>query len=92
MSKNHCFESLSLSDLNLVIGGADGDRTEFTGEVTAPGVSGRVTYKPAPSPPASPESDKQLRCYKQFADQAHWYDSSNTTFNHQMVGCGPLRP
>jgi hypothetical protein len=88
MSKNNRFESLALSDLNMVIGGA-----KVAGEVETPAVKVKGTYEGDPSPPpAAPDPDKQLRCYKQFADQAHWYDNSNTTFNHQLLACGPLRP
>jgi len=71
----------------MVIGGF-----EATGEASARGVKLKGTYKSDPSPPPSaPDPDTQLRCYKQIADQAHWYDSSNKTFHHQLLACGPLQ-
>jgi hypothetical protein len=77
------FESIALSDLDLVVGGAEGD-----GEVDSGPVKVKIKYKS--DPPAAPDPDTRLRCYKQFADEAHWYDSTDKTFHHQLRACGPL--
>ena len=83
MSKNKFssqFESIALSDLDLVVGGAEGDGEADTGAVKL-----KIRYKS--DPPAAPDPDPRLRCFKQIADEAHLWDSTDKTFHHQLLAC-----
>ena len=78
-------DAIATLDLVGVTGGFSG-----SAEVQLPGGSGGKVAVDAPERQlGSSDPDRQLRCYKQVADQAHFYDSSNKIMRQQQALCGP---
>lgn len=78
---------ITTADLVGVTGGFSG-----SAEVQLPGGGGGKVAVDAPERQlGSNDPDRQLRCYKQVADQAHFYDSSNKVMRQQQALCGPLQ-
>jgi hypothetical protein len=78
------FQTIESIQLLSVSGGLEGH-----GEVTTPAVTVKGDIKTDPSPQ---DPEKQLRCYQQVANQANWFQGSDTTLRQQLQLCGPLRP